>query len=187
MGTRNWLTGMIVLSTALLVACATETPYKPAESRGEYGYAETPLGDNRYRITFVGNSSTPAETVQDYALLRAAELTLAQGYDWFETADRNEDKKVRNTTVDSGFGPTYQQSQTYYRNCDLLGNCDTVVSGRTFVTPGSGVVSTSSRTSYRYSLEVLMHKSPMDDEVRSYDAKRLAAALRSRLIEQNQR
>ncbi|MFT5032480.1 MAG: hypothetical protein ACI89D_001100 [Bermanella sp.] len=184
---RTWLTGMILLSTALLVACATETPYKPADSRGEAGYTETSLGDNRYRITFVGNSSTHSETVQDYALLRAAELTLAKGYDWFETADRNEDKKVRNTTVDSGFGPTYHQSQTYYRNCDLLGNCDTVVSGRTFVTPGSGVTTTSSRASYSYSLEVLMRKNPMDDNVRSYDARRLASALRSRLIEKNRR
>lgn len=184
---RTWLTGMLVLSTALLAACATETPYKPAESRGEYGYTETPLGDNRYRITFIGNSSTESETVQDYALLRAAELTLAQGYDWFETADRNEDKKVRNTTVDSGFGATYQQSQTYYRNCDLLGNCDTVVTGGTFVSPGSGVTTTSSRTSYSYSLEVLMRKNPMPDNARSYDARRLASALRSRLINQDQR
>lgn len=184
---RTWLTGMLVLSTVLLAACATETPYKPAESRGEYGYTETPLGDNRYRITFVGNSSTASETVQDYALLRAAELTLAKGYDWFETADRNEDKKVRNTTVDSGFGPTYHQSQTYYRNCDLLGNCDTVVSGGTYVSPGSGIATTSSRTSYSYSLEVLMRNNPMPDNARSYDARRLASALRTRLIEENQR
>lgn len=184
---RIWLQGTIVLFTALLVACATETPYKPAEGRGDYGYTETALDDNRYRITFVGNSTTPSETVQDYALLRAAELTLAKGYDWFETADRNEDKKVRNTTVDSGFGSTYHQSQTYYRNCDLLGNCDTVVSGGTFVTPGSGVTTTSSRTSYSYSLEVLMRKNPKDDNVRSYDARRLANALRSRLIDQSRR
>lgn len=184
---RIWLKGAIVLFTVLLGACATETPYKPADSRGDYGYTETPLGDNRYRITFVGNSTTPAETVQDYALLRAAELTLTKGYDWFETADRNEDKNVRSTTVDSGFGASYQQSQTYYRNCDLLGNCETVVSGGTFVTPGSGVSTTSSRTSYSYSLEVLMRKNPMDDNVRSYDARRLATALRSRLIEENRR
>lgn len=180
---RYWLKGLFIVATAFLVACASETPYKPAEHRGDYGYTETPLGDNRYRITFEGNSSTPAETVQDYALLRAAELTLSQGYDWFEAVDRNEDKKVRSTTTDSGFGATYHQSQTYYRNCDLLGNCDTVVTGGTVVSPGSGVTTTTSRSSYKYSLEVVMRKSPISDSAGAYDARKLANALRQRLIE----
>ena len=180
---KTWLTGLIVLSSALLVACASDTPYKPAEERGDYGYTETPLGDNRYRVTFEGNSVTPAETVQDYALLRAAELTLAKGYDWFETADRNEDKKTRTTTTDTGFGGTVSQRQTFYRNCDLLGNCDTVVSGGTIVTPGSGITTSTSRSSYKYSLEVFMRKNPMPDSAGAYDARKLANALRQRLLE----
>lgn len=180
---KTWLTGIMVLFTVLLVGCATETPYKPAEERGDFGYTETELGDNRYRITFTGNSSTPAETVQDYALLRAAELTLAKGYDWFEAADRNSDKKVRSTTTDTGFGGSVSRSQTVYRNCDLLGNCETIVTGGTFATPGSGIVTTSNRTSYQYSLEIVMRENPMSDSVGSYDARRLANALRARLLE----
>lgn len=183
---RTWLKGSIVLVTAMLVACASETPYKPAESRGDYGYTETALGDNRYRVTFEGNSTTPSETVQDYALLRAAELTLAQGYDWFEAVDRNQDKKTRSTTTDTGFGASYHQSQTYYRNCDLLGNCDTVVTGGTVVSPGSGIATTTSRSSYQYSLEIVMRKNPISDSAGAYDARKLASALRQRLIENRQ-
>lgn len=181
---KTWLTGIMVLFTALLVGCATETPYKPAEERGDYGYTETELGDNRYRITFTGNSSTPSETVQDYALLRAAELTLTKGYDWFEAANRNSDKSVRSTTTDTGFGAGVSRSQTAYRNCDLLGNCDTVVTSGTFAT-GPGVATTTNRTSYQYSIEVVMRKNPMEDSAGSYDAQRLANALRARLLENN--
>ena len=43
----------------------------------------------RYRVTFHGGPGAPPAQVQDYALLRAADLTLADGYDWFRVTDRD--------------------------------------------------------------------------------------------------
>lgn len=70
----------IVALCALLVACAA-TPYQPL-TKG-YGYTEQKLESDRYRISFAGNAQTSRDTVQNYLLYRAAELTLENGRDYF--------------------------------------------------------------------------------------------------------
>jgi hypothetical protein len=78
-----------------LTACATATPYQPLTTKGSTtgGYAEAKLNDDRYRISFSGNSLTSRETVERYLLFRSAEVTLAQGYDWFALANRHTERK----------------------------------------------------------------------------------------------
>jgi hypothetical protein len=87
----------MVLSLAmfgLLGACAGQpTPYQPAVDG--YGYSEQRLEDNRYRVIFAGNDFTNADTVQNYLLYRAAELTLNDGYDYFRVVDRYLDRSTR--------------------------------------------------------------------------------------------
>lgn len=77
-------TAAAALVLGLLAACATAPVYQPAESEDAIGYTDTRLTDRQYRVTFQGRRSTSAEAVRDYALLRAAEITMQQGYDWFE-------------------------------------------------------------------------------------------------------
>lgn len=79
----------LVLSAAVLTACATApTLYGPQTAPRAAGYSEYRLEAGRYRVTFQGNPGAPVNQVSDYALLRAAELTLRDGYDWFRVADR---------------------------------------------------------------------------------------------------
>jgi hypothetical protein len=80
----------LALSAALLSACATAAPtlYAPQTAPRGAGYSEYRLEAGRYRVTFQGNPGAPVNQVSDYALLRAAELTLRDGYDWFRVADR---------------------------------------------------------------------------------------------------
>ena len=66
-----------------LAACATPTPYGPASDGRGYGYTDQRIQEDRYRITFRGNSSTSRETVENSLLYRAAELTVERGYDYF--------------------------------------------------------------------------------------------------------
>ena len=71
-----------VAMVGLLVAvagCAQPTPY--AAQSHDQGYSETQIDANRWHVTFRGNSVTPKQTVEDYLLYRAAELTAAHGYD----------------------------------------------------------------------------------------------------------
>ncbi|WP_293907963.1 hypothetical protein [Phenylobacterium sp.] len=73
-----------------LGACATPAPtlYQPASGPQAVGYSEYRIEPGRYRITFHGGPGAPVQQVSDYALLRAADLAIAQGYDWFKVADR---------------------------------------------------------------------------------------------------
>ena len=84
--TRLFLVAAAALS---LTACATApTVYGPAASPQAVGYYEYRIEPGRYRITFRGAPGAPAQQVSDYALLRAADLAISEGYDWFRVSDR---------------------------------------------------------------------------------------------------
>ena len=75
----------------LLAACASApTPYQAAT--GDYGFREQQIEANRYRVSFAGNPATSRQTVEDYAMYRAAELTVQNGHDYFEVVDRSTDQ-----------------------------------------------------------------------------------------------
>lgn len=87
-----------LMAVMLLSACATATPYQPNVSAqpgrsASGGFSEQRLEGDRFRVSFAGNSLTSRETVESYLLYRAAELTVAQGYDTFVVADRRTDQK----------------------------------------------------------------------------------------------
>jgi hypothetical protein len=92
--------GLLLLSSA----CATPTAYQPLDPASRYsgGYYDQQIEENRFRVGFRGNTLTARETVETYLLFRAAELTLAQGYDWFMMADRHTERRSR-TYVDRPF------------------------------------------------------------------------------------
>lgn len=159
-----------------LTACASQTPYKPAEERGDFGYTQTQLSENRYRVTFTGNDLTPKGTVKDYALLRAAELTLQQGYDWFTLVKRETDKETE-TRTSGGFHTGPLTSTSVYQRCGMM-SCDTVVAQSTIPTPGAHIMTTTTDESYSTSLEVVMGKDPMPENVETYDAQELASTIR---------
>lgn len=78
-----------VLASLSLAACATPpTIYGPAYGPGGIGFVDYRVEPGRYRVTFRGGPGAPPELVADYALLRAADLTLSEGFDWFTVADR---------------------------------------------------------------------------------------------------
>ena len=77
------------LVACLLAGCMTPTPYAPRQEGERTGYTDRALTQNRYRVTFTGNSATPRETVETYLLLRAAEVTRAAGYSAFMFDTRN--------------------------------------------------------------------------------------------------
>jgi len=94
----------------VLTACATSTPYQAAQGNG-FGYADQRIEKDRYRVTFRGNSSTARETVENFLLFRAAEITLEQGYDHFIVVENDTEAKsyFRNLygPAYAGFGPFY--------------------------------------------------------------------------------
>ena len=79
-------TALIAAAALSLGACASLQPYGPAQSQSGQGYAEQRIEANRYRITYRGVGAPGP--VADLALRRAAELTLANGDEWFEVTQR---------------------------------------------------------------------------------------------------
>ena len=108
-----------ISSLFLLSACATETPYQAGN--GGYGYNDQQIEENRYRVTFAGNPSTPRETVQNYLLYRAAELTVQQGYDYFIMTNQDVERSTRyySSGYFDDFGyygyPYRHRSRRFYR------------------------------------------------------------------------
>ena len=92
-----------------LTGCETATPYQPLNTAhaAAGGYSDHQIEANRFQVSFSGNAVTSRETVERYLLYRSAELTLAQGYDWFAAAGRSTDKKTRTFAEPSAFGCGY--------------------------------------------------------------------------------
>jgi hypothetical protein len=79
---RAW---QVALGALVLIAgCAQQPPYfGPKDSDHATGYTDERLDQNRYRVTYTGNSATARETVEDFLLLRSAQVTLQSGFGHF--------------------------------------------------------------------------------------------------------
>ena len=140
-------------ATIVLSACVTTTSYENG-SNG-YGYSDQKIEDNRYRVTFTGNSVTPKETVENYLLYRAAEITLDNGYDYFVMVDQGTEAQTeyrQEFVQPGGFGGAYYwYPRSYYPT----------TYGTTFVT-----------NEYEAKAEIVLFKGAKPSEnLRAYDAK----------------
>jgi hypothetical protein len=94
---------ILVAGCLLLGACETATTYQAATAPAAVGYTEQRIEPGRYRVTFQGGEGPPQQ-VQDYALLRAAEIAVRDGYDWFRITDRFEDARPPRSGATVSFG-----------------------------------------------------------------------------------
>ena len=152
---RPGLTVAAVVAAALLSACTTPTPYGPALD-GK-GYTQQQLEDKRYRVSFSGNSLTPRETVENYLLYRAAEITLESGNDYFRVVERDLDTKTRYRTTVSGFGHGFHPFSYHHRS---------------FFGTGFSTATARPITSYQaFANIVVLDGGPATDDDRLYDAR----------------
>ena len=76
----------------VLAACATgPMPYGAAADAEARGYMVQPIETGRYRVSY---KAVDEETARSYALLRAAELTLESGADWFHITNAYTDEET---------------------------------------------------------------------------------------------
>lgn len=147
-----------------LSACATEpTLFQPAGPRGGVGFSEMRIEPGRYRVTFQGGPGAPPAQVEDYALLRAADLALAEGYDWFRVTER--------VTRQTGYGGS---------------SLSVGVGGASFGRHSASGVGVSTGVplgggpALAATLEVLMGKGPKPSDGDAYDARGVQRSLRER-------
>lgn len=90
--------------------CAEPTHYQrlSSTSPAEGGFSDERLSEDRFRVTFAGNTLTSRERVESYLLFRAAELTIEQGHDWFLIIDHEMDHVIqREIRPDPYYRPWY--------------------------------------------------------------------------------
>lgn len=120
MNVRN---AVAVACLALVSGCAT--PYQSTGFTG--GFSETQLAPNVFRIRFNGNGWTSDERASDFALLRAAELSLGAGCKYFGLIDEAQSSSTQvistpgtSSTYVYGSGnyatTTYNPGSTFFVN-----------------------------------------------------------------------
>lgn len=155
---------MLIAGAALmaLAACAAVGPaaYGPADEKG-FGYQETRIEANRFRIVYNGSGGMPPEMVEDYALRRAAELTLSEGYEWFRITARDIAHEERGgVSIGAGFG-----TGTYGRRSSVG------------VGVGGDLGKVGGQDYFSVRMEVLMGSGEAPDDGGVYNAQSLLSAI----------
>ena len=161
-----------LLAASTLAACtAMPTPYQPAMG-SRWGFEETQIERNRFRVSFGGNSITDRETVENYLLYRSAELTVERGYDYFELVERAVDSQTR--TV--GRDPRYSAFSVRYAYFHPRWGW------RAWNDPFWDDFHTREITRYEASAEIVMGNGPKPDHPRAFDARDVMANLGNGIV-----
>lgn len=75
-------TGLVLASVAAAPACAHDA-FRKAKKEGQVGYTDQKVSPSRAMVTFQGDAAMDPSLIYEYALLRAAQVTLDAGFDWF--------------------------------------------------------------------------------------------------------
>ena len=167
----------IVLLAALLTlgACASSPRYVAADSASDYGHYARKISENRYRVNYNGGRTTDLHDTRDFALLRAAEMTLSEGYEWFQVVDRETATTLsREPRPAVGFG--YERAYHTERSCGLLG-CTRHTRPATYTSWTIDSHAHHPDTRHSHSLEIVMGKGKMPENGHYYDAKQVTKAI----------
>ena len=165
-----------------LAGCETATPYQPlaaqhGEDRG--GFSDQQIEANRWRVDFSGNTLTSRQTVERYLLFRAAQLTVDNGYDWFQAVARHTDKQ--SSYYGDGFGDGWGPEWGLYRPGPGGGygfGGFGPYGGFGYVGWGGGAFDIDQVTRYQASTEIVLGHGPKPaNNPRAYDARQVLAHL----------
>ena len=81
---------LISLLGLTLTACASAPPvYGPAAGHpAGIGFSQVRIEDDRWRVSYAAQGDDARLEAERLVLRRAAELTVQNGYEWFEVVDR---------------------------------------------------------------------------------------------------
>ena len=85
----------IALCALVLAACTPAGPTGFGPALGPYGYSETKLDNGAWKVSFTGNKQTDRNSIETYALYRAAQLTRDQGATRFMVIDRTYERETQ--------------------------------------------------------------------------------------------
>lgn len=152
-----------------LAGCATPAPqYGPAVRPGDSGFSETRIENDRFRVSYRTATGGPV-AASDFALLRAAELTLQNGYDYFIVTQRGVESNGR---YGGGSGPRVGVG---VGDGSFGGHGGVSVGAGVGFNLGGGVGGSGGATS---TIEVRLGKGAKPDDPTAYDARAVDRSLR---------
>lgn len=166
---------VFIIATLSLGACASSPDYVEADSPEDRGYYTQKISDDRFRVVYNGGRRAGIETTRDYALLRAAEITLREGYSWFEIVDRDTYTK---TTREPRTGIGYERAYYVDRDCGLLG-CSSRVRPVTYTR--WEIDNGREQNRHSHSIEIRMGKGELPEDGRGYDANAVISSMWRRM------
>jgi len=160
--TRKFLrnTTLAAATVLFLGACVTATPYQPSSGGiNGLGYSDTKIEPGKYRVGFRGNTSTDRATVENYILLRASELTLADGFGHFVIVDEDEGStsNFNSTGFNNGFGGGFRR--------------------RGFGGGFGGTTTSRTRERRKFDISVIVQAFPGEKSAENYEAYNASAVL----------
>jgi hypothetical protein len=144
----------------------TNTPWPFPGWNCAGGYSEIALTEDTYTVRFEGSGISRA-AAEDYALLRAAELTIANGQSHFLVLGSSDSTTTSTTTT----SPTYTAPTT---TCNKKGKCTTFGGGWT----GGGGTTTTVFPAYALTIQI-GGESGEGDALR-YDATKIQRSIRGK-------
>lgn len=150
-----------------LSACASTPSYTAAPSANAAGYSETQIESNRYFVTYRARGSADAALIQDYALLRAADLTLQNNREWFWVDRRSLDGQGQSRGPSIGIGVG---GGSYGGRGGVGGSVGLSVP-----------LGNRGERAQAATLEIRFGEGPKPDDPNAYDARSISTNLRSRL------
>jgi len=163
---------IVFVAALALGACATAAPppYAAASTSTALGYSETQIESNRYFVSYRAPSGADAALLQDYALLRAAELTLQHGREWF-WVDRRTTDQTMTRSGGSSVGIGVGGGSWGRRSGASVGvGINVPLGGRQSGERARGAT-----------LEIRFGEGPKPDDANAYDARSTSQSIRARL------
>ena len=99
---RFWSAAPLLLAATALANCAGMPDYSPIVTERSKGYSETLLKDGTYEVRYRAHYGKTNEEVRDYALLRASELTISNGFNTMEVLTMDIHESTFSELFDSG-------------------------------------------------------------------------------------
>ena len=152
---------LVLVATVSLIILSCATPYQSQSFLG--GFSETALAPNVFRVVFHGNAYTSVERAQDFALLRASELTLEHGFTCFAVIDERSSTTAHSFTTSGKAHTTAQGTGSSYGNVYLN------PSGGTY--SGTSTVNINATTTYTPPQTYVFYKPETGILIRAFQEK----------------
>lgn len=165
-----------VFTFFFLASCVNNSLYHPADRSG-YGFEDKQLAQDQFEVRFIARGDNE-ELIREYALYRAAQLTLEQDYFWFKLLQEDVEI-VRADPFDSSQIVADSGFREIGGNCNPP-QCMTSESEQSLFGSDLGLGHSRSKTTVKLIIKLLMGERPKSSSV--FSAREISETYAEKLL-----